>query len=44
MKTNNNECKCKNCDHAHHCGTPCWDCVNDVCTNCKCEHCSDENK
>jgi len=37
------DCKCENCGHEHHCGKECPTCPNDVCYNCKCEHCKDEN-
>ena len=32
------EKKCKNCGHSCHCTEGnCYECVNDVCTNCECE-------
>jgi len=35
--------KC-NCGHDCHCGGECKDCVNDVCTDCKCEDSRDVGK
>jgi len=35
--------KC-NCGHDCHCGGECKDCVNDVCTDCKCEESRDVGK
>jgi len=34
-----NNCKCEKCDHTCHCGTECQECVNDICTGCRCDHC-----
>ena len=33
------ECKCEKCGHDCHCDKECLECVNDICTGCKCEHC-----
>ncbi len=33
------ECKCEKCGHNCHCDKECPECVNDICTGCKCEHC-----
>ena len=29
-------CKCKKCNHDCHCEKDCEECVNDICTGCKC--------
>lgn len=31
--------KCEKCGHDSHCNKECKDCVNDVCTGCRCEQC-----
>lgn len=33
------DCKCEKCHCEHHCGKTCDNCTNDVCGDCKCEHC-----
>jgi len=30
---------CEKCGHKSHCEKECEDCVNDVCTGCKCDRC-----
>ena len=32
--------KCLKCNHTSHCDKECMECVNDICTGCKCENCS----
>ena len=32
--------KCLKCNHTSHCNKECMECVNDICTGCKCENCS----
>ena len=33
------ECKCEKCGHKCHCEKECEECVNDICTGCRCENC-----
>ena len=33
------ENKCEKCGHDSHCNKECKDCVNDVCTGCRCNEC-----
>ena len=41
VKTQENtmNCQCEKCGHNCHCDKECPECVNDICTGCKCEHC-----